>query len=143
MIINEIQSNCITNVNIEFSKKIKSSSKHIDFNFRNKVIFFIIFMLLISNNIQSRSFNIFKSYEIKIKIKGIGNQNILSDNYYENDCPDIIYLNEQLISINSSCYIINIPSEENDETIINNITLIWNNSISNMNSMFRDCSSLI
>ena len=108
----------ILNVNIKINKIIKLNNKHNYLNFRSKEIyskylFYIIYMLVFSNlsnmNINKELFNIFKSYEIEMIIKGIGNKNILS-NYY-NKCPDKVYLNENLINI-SICHDINISSQE-------------------------------
>ena len=146
---NVFQYNCISDVNIWLKKKPKFSNKHNYSNLGNKEIhykylFYMIFMfelLNISNmNIHKELFNIFKSYEITIKIKGIGNQNILS-NYYDN-CPNKVYLNEVLINI-SDCHIINIFSQESNENEINTIKLIWNYPLTSLEFMFSGCSSLI
>ena len=69
----------------------------------------LVFSNLSNMNINKELFNIFKSYEMEIIIKGIGKINILSYSY--NKCPDKVYLNENLINI-SICHDINISSQE-------------------------------
>ena len=153
---NEIQANFFLKVNIGFNKKINLNKEYNNFNFELKAIsfkylFFIISMVLFLDistmNIHKESFNIFKYIEITIKIKGIGTQNILSDsyNYYDN-CPNKIYLNEELININN-CHIINIISQDNKDNIINTVKLIWNNlralGVDSFNSMFKDLQNIV
>ena len=102
---------------------------------------FILGLLNISNmNIHKELFNIFKSYEITMKIKGTGNQKILYD--FFNNCPDKIYLKEQSINT-SNCHIISIPYEESDENEINTIKLIWDYQFTSLEFMCYGCSSLI
>ena len=139
----KIKSNYFSNANIGLNKKIRFIYKHSIMNFEIKRIsfkylFYMIFIVSILNtsnkNMNRELFNVLKSYEIKIKIKGIGNQNIISSNYY--NCPNKILLNEQLINYIIDCHIINIPSQESNETIINNVTLIWDQSTNSFDSMF-------
>ena len=138
------------NMKIKDNQIINTS--HNNMNFENNVISFkylsfILFMLAFStiSNMHKESFNIFKSYEIIIKLEGTGYQNILSDYYY--NCPNKIYLNEQLINTytdyTDNCQIINISPQESNEAIINSVKLIWDNSLTDMEYMFYECSSLL
>ncbi len=141
----EIKTNYISKVNTEFNKKNNISnfrSKEISFKYIFYFILTDIFLKISNMYIHKESFNIFKSYEITIKVKGVENQNInILYNSYTN-CPKKIYLNEQLFNF-SDCHIISISSQESDENKINTIKLIWDNSLNSMKDMFRDCSSLI
>ena len=135
------------NMKIKDNQIINTS--HNNMNFENNVISFkylsfILIMLVFStiSNMHKESFNIFKSYEIIIKLEGTGYQNILSD-FYDN-CPDKIYLNEQLYTdYTDNCQIINISPQESNEAIINSVKLIWDNSLTDMEYMFYECSSLL
>ena len=142
----EIQVNYIFYSNDEFAKKIKYTKK---WNFINKAVslkylFYIIFMILFLNisnlDIHKKSFNIYNNCIIEIKIKGIGNQSILSDSY--DNCPNEIYLNGQLIYTNN-CHFINISSQENNETVINTINLYWDNIVDSFDSMFKDLQNIV
>ena len=81
------------------------------------------------------------SNEITIKIQGIGNQQIISDNYTL--CPDSIYLNdatENLINGAGDCKTINIASGESN---INKVKLVWNSQLTSLHSMFSFMNNII
>jgi surface protein len=104
------------------------------------MILTLIFLNISKTNILKESFIKLKSNEINIKIQGIGEQYIL---YYEYVyCPNKIYLNGKQINM-IDCHIINIPSQEGNEDEVNNITLIWDNSLTDTSYMFSYCYSLI
>ena len=76
--------------------------------------------------------------QISIKIIGKGKQKILSD-YYNGKLPYKIIINENIYNIyyditNNSVY--NLSQQEN------NITMIWNGTLTNINSMFLELSNL-
>ena len=78
------------------------------------------------------------SYEIKLKIKGTGMQNILSaSSSYTYQCPDIIYQNN-LIQDVIDCHYINIKEPDSE------IKLIWNNIIIySTKGMFYKCTEIV
>ena len=83
----------------------------------------IFFNLIITNNMIK-----YKYSNITLKIRGPGEQKILSSSFKPNCFPNIIYINgNQNFTINNTYYF---------NGIENSVYLIWNNSI-------NDCSSML
>ena len=79
---------------------------------------------------------IFYSYEITLKLKGIGTKNILgADPSYNYLCPSNIYLNNALVTKElEDCHYINITEPDIE------IKLVWNNiTINSTRGMFYNC----
>ena len=114
----------------------KSTSNLIQYSY-TKIIWKLILMINISIQILSnRSLTQERFSNITLKIKGIGNKNIFSDNtefssiYY----PREIYINgEKQIEIKTRYYF-NLTE--------NIVELIWNNIINSSQHMFSICSSI-
>ena len=106
--------------------------------------FCLVFPLFFSKQINLRK--IISLSEITLTISGTGNQKILSDsickkegaddNYIFEQLPDIILVNEVRQEIKGKI-VYNLSQE------INNVTMIWNSSITNCNCMFSDLSNII
>ena len=110
----------------------------------------ISFLILIFFNIISMAFSIklqnyqiyntnrklILSNEIKIKIKGIGTQEILNKNYFNSYPPSTILVNGN-IAANTGNEIIILEEEEN------NITMKWNDKLNNCLNMFSGLTNLI
>ena len=104
----------------------------------------LVFPLCLAKQINLRK--IIPSSEITLTINGTGNQKILSDsickkegaddNYIFEQLPDIILVNEVRQEIRGKI-VYNLSQE------VNNVTLIWNSSITNCNCMFSDLSNII
>ena len=117
-----------------------------EINFKNIEILIIYLLIIFTslykkintqiNNIQSI---LYSDSEIILKLKGYGEQSILSSGYYL--CPDFIYVNEGSDNKlnNNSCYKIFISLEENQE--INIIKLIWNKNAEYTSIMFLDLNN--
>ena len=100
----------------------------------SKKYYFLVIILFIgvfSNlaNENNERFNLYScSYKIMIKINGTGKQNVISQSYHL--CPNLIYLNEEILNPSEDCHKINIPEEANQ---INLIKLIWNDKTNTLN----------
>ena len=119
----------------EIKKKILSSElnhKYLDINDYIKYLMIIIIFLLAPEKM--------KSNYVRLKIYGIGAQNILKPDLRV--CPDQIYLNDAtLISINQdNCRIIFI---NNAPTMENYITLIFNYKFTSLGLMFMGLLNLL
>ena len=101
------------------------------------LIFFFNVFSIVANKNRERIHILYNSFEIRIKINGTGEQNIISQNY--NYCPNFVYLNDLLVDITENCHKINIPAE-NDE--INLIKLIWNVGADSLKSIFQGLENL-
>ena len=108
------------------SHKNKNSSKYI--------------FILILNIFINKCYN-FELYKIKyhlvnvtLKIKGIGDKKILSNQFNSNYYPSKVYINE--VMQNEVKYIYKFNNTDNY------IELFWNNNIINCANMFRDCSDI-
>ena len=97
-----------------------------------RLIFLIIILV---NLINSENLIIINNYasEVHLKIKGIGNQNILNSNfeYYPSEVLVNGYINH---TCNKTCFL----SEE-----INNITLIFSDEIKTCANMFKDLDNIL
>ena len=105
-------------------------------NFMIFIILLIKFIFIISKFNQDNF--LFQSSEVTLKIKGKqkGNTKIISDNFFGiyNKCN--IFLNDtDLIPTTNNIYL------NNSEIII--VKINWNNEITTLNNMFRDCDSII
>ena len=104
----------------------KQKYKFMSFN-NSKIFFKYLFMLLFIKysymNKINEIFNIFNSYEISIKINGIGVQNIISQ--YYTIYPNTVLLNDNSITVIDNIRI-DIPLEKSNANKINTIRLIWN-----------------
>ena len=110
--------------------KLQKHSNNYNKNLKANTFIIIFISLLIPNN------NIieFNSFYIKIKIQGIGESNTFSSSFNRNYYPNIIYINDiQNYDINYIYYF---------TEIINNVTLLWNNTINNCKNMFNGCSNI-
>ena len=128
--------------NIKFFPRKNSLNKKKDFT-RVKIMFilwtfifislinFITSQKIIKNNRKLQFENI-----INLIIEGNGKQYIINSGYI----PDKIYLNDNIISINDdgSIFIDSLNSKEKS-----NITLIWNERINNLLSIFKYMTSII
>ena len=97
-------------------------------SFNNSKIFFkyLLMLLFIKYSYMNKIneiFNIFNSYEIAIKINGIGVQNIISQ--YYTVYPNTVLLNDNSITVIDNIRI-DIPLEKSNANKINTIRLIWN-----------------
>ena len=97
-------------------------------SFNNSKIFFkyLLMLLFIKYSYMNKIneiFNIFNSYEIAIKINGIGVQNIISQ--YYTIYPNTVLLNDNSITVIDNIRI-DIPLEKSNANKINTIRLIWN-----------------
>ena len=79
------------------------------------------------------------SNEITIKIQGKGNQYVISP-HYPYSTPNLVYLNDVLVSENANTKIINIPTDGEE---INSIKLVWNTELTNMHRMFNSQANLL
>ena len=105
-------------------------------------IYFIILYLIIFLSKEKKLQKINYASEITIEIKGKGNQLILSN--YSSVCgssfkhlPDKILVNGILQNDEIDKYAYDLINE------VNNITLIWNDELTDCNSMFSDLSNII
>ena len=106
---------------------------------------FIINEILFSQFIKCNHRKIkFSSSYIKLKTKGTGTIQLYyqkSINFAPSYKPDIININN-IINLTSN-EITNTYNFNNQENNINNIILIWNNSPSSIDSMFKNCKNII
>ena len=104
-------------------------------------IFELLFIFLINfSSLLSKYYkkNLSKASEINLKVKGVGNINFLSDNFYQNYHPSQIYIdgNEKNPISNTNLF-------NGDINSVYNIRIIWNIPIQETKSMFEDCSQII
>ena len=94
-------------------------------------------MILLNLIIPHNNMIEYKFSNITLKIKGSGNQKVLSKDFNSSYYPDIIYINGNRET--------EIKYQYNFGTIdkINTVNLIWNNSIDNCYSMFSRCPNII
>ena len=103
----------------------------------NKKNIFMITIIMIFFNLLSQSYNKieYKFSNVSLKIRGPGNEYILSPHFNSNNYPNIIYINEnQNFTITNRYYF---------NEINNTVNLIWNNSIDSSYRMFQGCSNII
>ena len=105
------------------------------------LIFFNIISMVFSIKLQNYQIyntnrKLILSNEIKIKIKGIGTQEILNKNYFNSYPPSTILVNGN-IAANTGNEIIILEEEEN------NITMKWNDKLNNCLNMFSGLTNLI
>jgi len=117
--------------------------KNIYINLLEIVIILILFPLFFSKEFRYKLIKIQFYSEIKLTIKGTGNQKILnkrtivysqSENY-EGPLPDKLFINGNSEIINNEM-IYNLTEE------YNNITLIWNSPLSSTENMFYTLSNI-
>ena len=99
------------------------------------IIFYLIIVFLninLSHNIVIRKLN--SNNNITLRINSKGDQRIISDKF--TNYPETIIINE-LVQDYGGNITYNLTEE------INNITIIWNNTISSCKSMFEDLSNII
>ena len=150
--LKNIKSNLIQNINksgyFENKKLLRNDSncevKKVNierkiFKLYIKIIIYIIInscTILLSNNNNFLFESKFSN--ITLKIKGIGNKNILgtnTNNFNKNYYPNLIYINgKQNFTITNKYYF------DKDD---NYIDLIWNNTIDSCYFMFYKCSDII
>ena len=101
-----------------------------------KISLFILYFIFI---ILSFTPFVTNTGTITVKISGVGAQYILGDNFTE--CPDSIYLNNELKNIDGNdCRIINIPEEGPEE---NTIKIGFNRYIYDLKGMFANLSNIL
>ena len=129
----------IKNRNILKTINFKSKS---NLKMPNNMIFLlliIIFAQIYTSKINKKIRNLSLDWEIYLKIKGYGEQSILSEQEYRNmsfkNLPNTILVNGNWQNIGYKIY--NLTKE------INNITLIWDHQITNCNLMFSGLSNII
>jgi len=131
---------------IEEGKIKNNNSKLKKFAFKqiNIIIKSILFLKLIykiESKINLHKIFIFNNTEIILKINKIGMQKILDlgeENFGTNyiDCPDEIYLNNEIQHL-SSCSEINITKSESL------VKLIWYEPLEWIYNLFNDCENII
>ena len=129
-------------------KALKNSFKidKIIFGFQNKFIILIINFLIMINliglisskrNRFYKSRKLYLSNEIKIKIEGTGTQEIFSGYFdFNNNQPSIVLVNGNPVPLDGN-KINNLIEEEN------NITIIWENKLTNCEHMFYFLENLL
>ena len=129
----------IKNPNILKINNLKSKS---NLKMPNNMIFLlliIIYAQIYTSKINKKIRNLNFDWEIYLKIKGVGEQSILSDqrdgNMSFKSLPNIILANGNWQNVDYKIYDL---TEE-----INNITLIWDHQITNCNLMFSGLSNII
>ena len=94
--------------------------------------------------IESKEFYLYNISKITLKIKGIGNKNVLGiynndpssiDSFQEKYFPNLVYINGIIQNYITYRYDFNLTD--------NFVELIWNNNINNCVSMFRNCSDIV
>ena len=146
--IKDSQKTNINNKNFNCTKTIstrnKASNPLIKYNIGYNRNFIFRFLILFNLIIQlfARMSKMLNQYEVKLKVKGVGEKNILG---YETGgvcfiyrCPSYIYVNGN-IRTPENCHFINIgENEENGE-----IKLVWTDStITDTENMFIDCDDI-
>jgi len=116
-------------------KKIKKSKKNLNIsNQRINPYLYLIFILLV----DLIAFSKCKISDITLKIKGIGNKNLLNAGFQKSNFPNEIYINGKKIQ-NPTEYIYYFDKP------YNYVKLIWNgetNNIKNLEYMFHECSDI-
>ena len=118
---------------------LKGKQNKTEYYLYKQIIFLLFFIIFFQNWIslsesKKTDMNIFNNYsEISLMIRGIGSQNIISDEFiYE---PSDIIINNE--SVKDKCKrIFELCEEEN------NITLIFNQSINTFDNMFKNIINL-
>ena len=110
-------------------------------NFHNKYNKYTIVLILIKIglSIQISEKNKFfiiklKSYEIELKIRGKGQNNIFNPNFNSTYFPKKVFINQDLI--NEINYTYNFTEN------VNSVKLIWDDKIKSCNSMFYGCNDI-
>ena len=141
-------------------RKTKRNILNIKYNNFNIIIFIIFFILIISGESKNNITKLNLYFEIMIRIKGNGTQQILSEK--SNSLPSEIIVNDNVSITEISKTIYNLTLEENviklffNQSVIDcgfmffrltNITEInfikFNASSNNTERMFYNCSNLI
>jgi len=115
--------------------------RNICMNLLELFIILILFPLFFSKEFRYKLIKLQFYSEIKLTIKGKGNQYILSTGIgtyykYEGPMPDQLFINEVSTNINNKM-IYNFTEE------YNNITLIWNSPLSSTKRMFNGVKNII
>ena len=108
-------------------------------------LFIIILMFLIqiklNLSLKYQGINCYvlsQSYEITIKLRGKGVQNIINENY--NSCPNLVYLNdEEINTLTDKCYQVEIPEDKDEE---NTLKLIWNTITNSLANIFEGLNNI-
>ena len=120
-------------MNEKKSQKLINKKDIFSNNFsKKKSIFITLFLIIIRFKICSLKKLLYNS-EIILTIKGSGTQRILSDNF--GHIPSQILVNEN--EINEIKYYVDNLSDD-----INNITLVWNYSLTNCSHMFHNLENI-
>ena len=124
---------------LDIKNKINENSRNIPINLSIS-LFFIINFIFINNSLSKENLLYFTKLnldsEITMKIKGTGEQNILS-NYYGGELPDIIYVNDIIYNNDNKRIVKNLNQTENI------IKMIWNTSTTSCNGMFYPLSNIL
>ena len=113
--------------------------KHIGINYASFIVI-ILNLILFSQFIKcfNRKIELAEHY-IKLKVKGDGYINIYSK-FYRGIKPNIVNINN-IINLTDS-QVDNIRYFNCLENTINNITLIWNEPLGSINSLFQRCNNI-
>ena len=119
--------------------KIIKGKQEISSIFLFNIFIILILLFIINSNSKKiekyKKIKLYSNNEIKIKILGGGEQNILYD--YFNNVPDQLIVNGKNSSIEEGNKIGNLKEGENI------IIMKWNNKITSCNEMFSDLTNLI
>ena len=102
-------------------------------------LYIIIFMnrLSISFEFNKRNF-LLKTSEVTLKIKDIGNIQILSAEFFQKHNKCSIYINDNLQTTTKNKYGLTLQ-----ESGINTVRIIWNVKINSTYSMFAECNKIV
>ena len=113
-------------------------------SYKKNILTYLTTIIIILSNLSyskikgiSRTLLSIQSYEITLKIKSTGNQNITSS--YYNDCPDYIYIEGNQINLIDSNNCKNIYLSNSSSTI----KLVWDSISNNMDYMFKNLDNLL
>ena len=113
-------------------------------SYKKNILTYLTTIIIILSNLSyskikgiSRTLLSIQSYEITLKIKSTGNQNIISSSY--NDCPDYIYIEGNQINLTDSNNCKNIYLSNSSSTI----KLVWDSISNNMDYMFKNLDNLL